>query len=612
MGEAPLILSVIALGQFFSDHFPKISWYPFWYLGNPYHYLIGPVVPFFLMIFELVQVPHAFGYLIILVLSIIFGGFGIFLFIRSYIVERGLAILSALIFVVLPAMYLIMHHQNGLKHIAISCVPYLLILNKKYLVKSDFKLGIGISFLTAFILLINSSALLTICIALTAFVFSLKKKEISEEIIIKNILFILLGVCLSTFWYTPGYWWVIMVNPSVGGIPLVKLFVNFIQSALQFLPLIFSLWIVKWKTLKFSELQVFALFFSFTFSILSLTRFLLDPDFIMDWTGFVPELQMGSAFILAAFGGKLLKQKSAFIFFSMICIIVSVGTLYKLSISTKDVSQQKYVKNITKITDVVRKDERIFLSGSPVFWINEKREIAQARGVNDMASIHKWWAHGAYQIREGTNSALASYWLRIFGASYILVHDDLSEEKFRDFKNIEKYAENEYFEEVAALNGDHLYRAKGASIARIADNSLLQISSPKNGADTKSLSSYINSFKRNIKIRFDKPNEISMSVSLGKNEVVSLAVTHDSRWKVVKGEGIIVTDAMSNLVIIPKNTGVQEFVLSYSRSNADWIIPFLLVLISVFMIYRADIMHSIIKKFIVKVSIGLQEEEKDY
>jgi hypothetical protein len=612
MGEAPLILSVIALGQFFSDHFPKISWYPFWYLGNPYNYLIGPVVPIFMMLFELAHVPNVIGYLIILVLSIIFGGYGIYLYIRSYKVERGLAILSALIFVVLPAMYLVLQHQNGLKHIAISYVPFFLILSKKYLVKNDFRLGIGISLLTAFILLINSSAMLAICIALTAFVFSLKKKEISEEIIIKNILFILLGVSLSTFWYTPGYWWVIMVNPSVGGIPLVKLFVNFIQGALQFLPLIFALWIVKWRTIKFSEFQVFALFFSFTFLILSLTRFLLDPDFIMDWTGFVPELQMSSAFILAAFGGRLVKKKTVLALVSVICIIISVFTLYKLSISTMDVSQQKYVENITKITDVVRKDERIFLSGSPVFWINEKREIAQARGVNDMASIHKWWTHGAYQIREGKNAALASYWLRIFGASYILVHDDLSKEKFRDFKNIEKYADNEYFEEVVAINGDHLYRVKGSSIARIVDNSLLQISPPKNGVDTKSLSSYISAFKKNIKIRFDKANEISMRVSLGKNEVVSLAVAYDARWKVVKGEGKVVSDAMSNIVIIPENPGVQDFALSYSRSNTDWLIPMLFVLMAVFLIYHADRLRSLMKKFVVKVSVGLQEEEKDY
>ena len=612
MGEAPLVLSVIALGQFFSHHFPNISWYPSWYLGNPYHYLIGPVVPFFLMIFKFVQVPHLFGYLMILVLSVILGGYGIYKYVLSYKVERRLAILSALIFTIVPAMYLVLQHQNGLKHIAISFIPYLLILNKKYLVKSDYRHGFGISLLTAFILLINSSALLTICIAITALVFSLKKKEISEEVFIKNILFVLLGVCLSTFWYTPGYWWVVLINPSAGGIPLIRLFMNLIQGALQFLPLIFALWIVKWRTIKLSEFQVFALFFSFTFLILLLIRFLLDPDFIMDWTGFVPELQMGSAFILAAFGGRFLKQNSAFILFSAICIILSVGILYKLSISTIDVSQQKLTENIVKITDVVRKDERIFLSGSPVFWINDKKEIAQIRGVNDTASIHKWWANGAYQIREGKNAALASYWLRIFGTSYVLVHDDISKEKFRDFKNIEKYADKDFFQEVVAIKGDHLYRVKGASIARIADNSLLQISPPIDGADAKSLSSYISALKRNIKIRLNKPNEILVNVDLGKNEVVSLALTHDSRWKVIKGEGKIVSDTLNNIVIIPKNTGVQDFVLSYSRSNTDWIIPFLIVLISVFMIYRADIMHSFIKKFIVKVSMGLHEEEKDY
>ena len=140
----------------------------------------------------------------------------------------------------------------------------------------------------------------------------------------------------------------------------------------------------------------------------------------------------------------------------------------------------------------------------------------------------------------------------------------------------------------------------------------MQISPPKNGVDTKSLSSYISAFKKNIKIRFDKANEISMRVSLGKNEVVSLAVAYDARWKVVKGEGKVVSDAMSNIVIIPENPGVQDFALSYSRSNTDWLIPMLFVLMAVFLIYHADRLRSLMKKFVVKVSVGLQEEEKDY
>ncbi len=612
MGQATLIWSVITLGKFFSDNFPNISWYPFWYLGNPFNYLIGPVIPLLMMILNLIHVPHIFGYLIILVLSVILGGYGMYVLVLSYKVERRLSLLTALLFTIFPAMYIVLQYQNGLKHIAISCIPYLLILSKKYQVSRDILLGFIISLLIAFMLLINSSILLTICISLAAFILSLKKNEIGGDTLLKNILFILLGVCISTFWYTPGYWWVVLSNPSAGGIPLIRLFMNLIQGALQFLPLIFALWIVKWRIIKLSEFQVFALFFSFTFLILSLIRFLLDPDFIMDWTGFVPELQMGSAFILAAFGGRFLKQKSAFIFFSAICIIVSVGTLYKLSISTIDVSQQKFTENIVKITDVVRNDERIFLSGTPVFWINNKKEITQVRGVNDMASIHKWWAHGAYQIREGEDAALASYWLRTLGASYVLVHDEASIEKFRDFKNTEKYADNDYFEEKVVSRGDYLFKVKGSSIARIADARLIQISSPKNGADAKILSSYVLAFKRNIKFILNKPNEISMNVDLRVNEIVSLSLTHDSRWKIIKGEGKIVSDALSNIAIIPEKSGVQEFVLRYSRSSIDWLIPFLFVLVSSFMIYRADRLHSLIKIVLIKVSIGLHEDEKDY
>ena len=58
------------------------------------------------------------------------------------------------------------------------------------------------------------------------------------------------------------------------------------------------------------------------------------------------------------------------------------------------------------ITKNVPKSERVFLSGSPVFWINSKNESMQVRGGNDIVSTSQWWAHGAYQIREGQDAAL--------------------------------------------------------------------------------------------------------------------------------------------------------------------------------------------------------------
>ena len=50
-----LIDTVIALSDFFINNFPDYSWYPHWYLGTPFRFLIGPIVPNVLLIVNLMS-----------------------------------------------------------------------------------------------------------------------------------------------------------------------------------------------------------------------------------------------------------------------------------------------------------------------------------------------------------------------------------------------------------------------------------------------------------------------------------------------------------------------------------------------------------------------------
>ena len=87
--ETSLIPSVLALSGFFVDNFPHISWYPYWYLGNPFAYLIGPVVPGLMAvlhsILRLSGSAMNIEYLVILFISTLIGGVGVYWMVREWV-----------------------------------------------------------------------------------------------------------------------------------------------------------------------------------------------------------------------------------------------------------------------------------------------------------------------------------------------------------------------------------------------------------------------------------------------------------------------------------------------------------------------------------------------
>lgn len=622
-----LIPAVIALSQFFIYNFPHIAWYPYWYLGNPYYYLIGPVVPLLLSVLYPVPVPLFFAYIFLIITAVAITGLGIYLLLRSYGYSGKVSFASGILYMFFPAIYGILFYQNGLKHIALAFLPLLLLAYKRYLKQHTIKYAFLCSGIIAVILLTNAASLLTIVIGILALVLSNTKHRKTGEIYLRMVLVIALGIAMATFWYTPGFWWTVLTNPSTGGIRLFKLAGNILQGLFQLLPLLLAFLMVKWRGRKLREFHIFVLLFFSGFAVLTGIRFLLDPDFIMDWTGFIPELQFGLALMVGLFSGRLIRRKGFLISGVIIvllldCSIVIINTpnikealmgVNNRTIEQCNNEERCYKSTITDlITKHVPKTDRVFLSGSPVFWINAYTDIPQVRGNNDTVSIHPWWAHGAYQIREGEDGELTNAWLRIFGASYLLLNDTASVEPFHDFKNTAKYSGQKAIRLVGKKNGNYLYNIKGASIGRIASVKILNIPGPENGADKKPILSYAASLKRPLELIFIRPDLIKISpVTLNAGEVISLAIPYDSHWQ-LSGRGRLRSDSLGNSIIIPEASTIQEFTLSYSYSNTDLAIPCAMSLIfGLGIVYFRQILPYL-QRITDKFSFGVHEQEDDY
>src|SRR3989344_816228 len=341
MAETSLVPTVIALSEFFAENFPNISWYPYWYLGNPYQFLIGPVVPALLSIsnfkFQIsnFQLSMTQIYYLLIMLSFIVGGLGIYLFLRDWGVSKKQAFFSGVFYVLFPAGYFLLNYQNGLNHIALSLLPFFLLYYRRFLKGGENMLVLFLSIIIVIVLLINISILLSFVIGAIALIVAEGQfhprgvpqagRQTSQprltaaqhhpggedaiDKIIKTILIFLLGISLATIWYTPRFWWILLSNPSLGGISLFNLILSLIKALFNFLPVILAILIVKWRHLKPQGYLFFGIIFLSSFSFLTLTRFLLDPDFVTDWIGFGLELQFGLAIILGSFLGKIKNQR---------------------------------------------------------------------------------------------------------------------------------------------------------------------------------------------------------------------------------------------------------------------------------------------------------------
>jgi hypothetical protein len=667
--ETSLLPSVIALSRFFIDNFPHISWYPYWYLGNPFSYLIGPVVPFLLLVLTRIfpsagsgQVTFSLYYLYLglIVLSVLGGGIGIYLFVKDWLghtkASKRIAGISAFFYIFLPFSWWGLYYQNGLKHVAFVVVPFVFLVYRKILIQSvlaqdqrsqSFRYFLLALLITVCLLVTVNILLLLIVGAVTLFIvvdkwnnLSLQDKKMSdegrkrmwawrEEMIVRTAGVFLLAIFLATFWYTPKFWLVLLTNPSFGGVPLWNLIVNLFQSILNFLPLVLAILVVKWRSLislkalkdERSQCLFFAFLFFLSFFFLTIVRLLADPKFVIDWIGFMLELQFGASILGGVFVVRLLgyseesqNRKSKFksylkagLFLGLVVILLTING--RLIFNLFFYSKSDYQQHIIAILQSHIKDEdtRVFLSGSDVFWINSYLPIQQIRGGNDGVSIYPYWASGAYQVREGEKGVITEEWLRIFGSSYVLIHQSDSFDPFHDFKHPEKFGSLQL---LADQDGDKLYKVPNVSIARVVDRRLLTIGKPKNGADEEMLRLYTETFKRLAVFRYESRDVVSVKSIVAPGEVVNLALSYDPAWRLTSGNGKIVGDTLGNTVIVPNNSGMQEFVLQYERGSEDWIITLILTILGGGFLWKFLAIYPRLKRLMPKMHMGIGEEEE--
>ena len=438
--------------------------YPYWYLGTtPFRYLTGPILPIFLgVIHRLLPGLNLFEILLGLV-GLIFplGAVGVYLLVKEMNGGRFSALLATVFYFFGPVIPFLFRFSDGVYLIALSFLPYILILYLRFLQQWQRKTAIYLTFSITGLILLDTTIIPSLVFAMTVTFLAKTGWKRVEEKLKNSLLLIVYGLLLATIWYTPGYWLTLLTAPSLAGKTFLSVAISLprlLSVALAIFLAVFSIRFFKKRNL----FRDFCFFWLFIFGFLTLARFMADPDFWLDWSAYGIELQMGMGMGLSLILSKI-KEKTRRILMSLVLISLLIASwllLVKNNIINtfqKEINQSVEYRIGEKLTEIIRPGEKVFLSGTTVFWLNAFFDIPQVRGGVDQAAVHPTWDKAAWEIREGTKVELSEEWLRELGVNYLVVNDETSKEFYHDFTYPEKFEQGN-FQKVYQKDGDRIYR----------------------------------------------------------------------------------------------------------------------------------------------------------
>ncbi|OGM15651.1 hypothetical protein A2V56_01980 [Candidatus Woesebacteria bacterium RBG_19FT_COMBO_42_9] len=532
------------------------GWYPYWYLGLPAKYLLGPVVPMLLVLLHKLfpQVSLFSLSFILITFSFIVGAIGWGELAGKISGNRIIGVFVSIAALILPWRYLSsLALEETTFIVARNLLPWVLFMIYVYLTESTRRKLIVVLLALSLLFLVNTSILPILIVGagsvILAASYSAGQEGKSGKLkgiwgySKKFLKALILSLVVVTLWYTPGYWSTVLFNPSIGGASAGKVILRIFEILRNGLPFLLAIVSVFFSGKLKSRITVFTLTWLLTFLFLSVFRLLGDPDFWQDWSSWFYELEIGIGFLMAQVAYSLIRKNehrySVKIYIVILILFLSpywlsfriYNTLGKPALISQSIPQGVYA--LTKLSEIAG-EKRVFLSGSTVFWANALYDLNQVRGGQDKVAINPYWDHAAYQIREGESGELASVWLQSLGITYALVHTPKSYEYYHDFVNLSKWKDV----------GKVIWQDKGDIILEMPKNSLARsidlekeyhTVKPKDGKDLSALKAYLLPEKLPLKVSgFTNGYWISQD---SPADAVRVAVTFDSNWKAYAGDG---------------------------------------------------------------------------
>ena len=435
---------------------------------------------------------------------------------------------------------------------------------------------------------------------------------------------LILAFLVDAFFFTPANIKVIATSPSISGIGLISFLKTIFQAGLGIAPAVLAVIWLKMLSKNRKE-QAFIILWLLPFVTITLLFYFSNKDFLTEYIRFLPEVEMGVALLV----GYWVAQKVSSIKYQVFSIqslwsavvlgtilITGVYSLYKTPARWQIFKTNPNIKNSVEyqIASWLKENangERVFLSGSTAFWLNEfAPDVWQVRGDIDQASTNRFWDRANYQIRNSPDPAETLSWLAALRVNYVVVHDNNSREYYHDFKFPEKF-ENIGQKVFDNGQGDRIYQLDAKLASVVSQKHLNEFSKETDKNEKAMLAEYAKWLKSGNLANLEKTRDgIKIKADVKDGDVIALGITHDKGWKArsLQGDSVLAIkkDPFGNLVILPNTSGSQEIYLSWKEGPDLWF-GILISIVSFF--FTIIILPRNFSKILQAVNKGWQENE---
>lgn len=609
----------LANAQYLLNHFSE-EWNNLWYMGFPVSLTYPPVFPYLIAtISYLSQISITHVYRILTAIFMILTPYAIYLFTFYLVKRKTTSFLASLFYILLPNIAYLFIPQIISHTLLAGFTPYRLIaftqygegphlaslffipLAAMYFIKSfrqpDVKNYVLASVFIALTLLTNLFGGISLLIILAIIV--LGKMAIYLFNFNYRRLFIigLLSYLLTAFVYNYDFIQSIFsstyIHPenATNWPPFLTIFI-----AVLFLILPATLLIKNKMMGNDSNFKWFVVgLWTLTFLVIPIVYYHFGYSLISQPNRYLPELEIGFAILLGMlvtilwdiFEAKknqpaMIKKIVAISFTFIALLLVSYSYISKPFYLIRPQSMSNsyeaeiadYLANKVDATT----GERVYLTGTPAFWLNAFAEIPQIRGGADNAQPNPWWADAAYQINQGNDAKLAKSWLNIMNVRYILVNHPASGTHYVDYANYERLQD---YSSVASFadGGFELLEVPDGNLSlfvqvnQTAHNYTPQIESKTDFNNINRFAEMLNSADLNlVKYQIISPSKYTLQTeNLTAGDVIIFKMNYNPRWQAVDqfGHHLKIESIGPNFIKITPQTTGQVSINVYYQSN--WI-----------------------------------------
>ena len=630
----------IANAQYILNHFSE-KWNPLWYFGFPVHLTYPPVFPYLIAIISSISsLSVNYIYRILTAIFMIMTPFSVYLFSLYLTRRKTTAYLSSLFYILLPSIAYLFIPQLAMHTPLAGYAPFRLItfaqygegphlgsiffipLAAMYFIKSyrqpDIKNYFLASLFIALTMLTNLFGGIALLIILGIIILGKMAIYLFEFNLKRLIVIGLLSYLFTAFVYDLNFVQSILqssyIHPENAAHwpPFLVVFISFIFGIVPISLLIrgrmmgneknFQWFVPGLWTLVFLTIPV--VYYHFGFSLVT------QPN------RYLPELQIGFGILSAMFITSLWDRYPATISRptlakKTVAISVTLITLFLLSYSyisnpyylinpqPMDKSYEYQIarwldQNIDKSTG-----ERVYLTGTPAFWLTAFKEVPQIRGSADNAQPNPWWADASYQINKGDDANLTKSWLNLMNVKYIVINYPESGTHYVDYENYDRFNDYERVAEFAD-GGFAVLQVPDSNLSMFsivdttANNYIDKIASKKDFDGINNFAMMLNNAdnsKLNYQINSASNYTIKSDLMLNGESIIFKS-NYDPRWQAVDQNGtkLKIEPIGPNFVkITPATAGAVEIKLTMTTIWSEYlgyILTTMAIVFSVILLYR--------------------------